>query len=460
MNPPRFKCCDRDTLYLMPPSIHDWLPRNHLARFIVEVVTKLDLRPIENAYDGRGSEAYSPTMLVALLFYGYATGVFSSRKLELATHESVAFRYITANQHPDHDTIAAFRKRFLEELKPLFAQILMIAQTMGIAKLGQVALDGTKIKANASQHKALSWDHACKLEQQIQAEVDSLLRQAEVADREAVPEGMSIPEELSRRGKRLETIELAKREIERRAAERYAKEQEVYDQKMAERYAKEQEGGKKPRGREPKPPESGPKKTDQVNLTDEDSRIMPAAGGTFEQAYNAQAGVDLSTMLIVENHVTQHPNDKQEIQTTLENLISLPDQLGTVDTLVADSGYFSEANLDKCAAEQITPYIAVNREKHNIPLEERFAQPEPLPEEADVLTRMKHRLKTSEGKKIYAQRKSTVRTAIRHYQGHYGLSTIFPSRVRDGQRRMEFSLYGLQLKKNVCPRSLSDLNVL
>lgn len=408
MNPTRFKAFDRDTLYLMPPSIHDWLPKDHLARFIVDVVLKLDLRPIENAYDGRGSDAYSPAMLLALLFYGYATGVFSSRKLELATYESVAFRYIAANQHPDHDTIATFRKRFLKELKPLFAQILMIAQTIGIAKLGQVALDGTKIKANASKHKALSWEYACKLEQQIQAEVDSLLRQAETADREAVPEGMSIPEELSRREKRLQTIELAKQEIERRAAERYAKEQEAYNQKMAARKSKEQERGQKPRGREPNPPEPGPKKTDQMNLTDEDSRIMPAAGGTFEQAYNAQAGVDLSTMLIVENHVTQQPNDKQEIQTALENLTALPDQLGTVDTLVADSGYFSEDNLNQCEAEKITPYLAVNREKHNLPLVERFAQPGPLPEEADALTRMKHRLKTPEGKKIYAKRKSTV----------------------------------------------------
>jgi transposase len=158
MNPSRFRSFDRNTLCLMPPSIPDWPPQNHLARFIVDVVIKLDLRPIENAYNGRGSDAYSPAMLLALFFYGYATGVFSSRKLELATYESVAFRYITANQHPDHDTIAAFRKRFLEELKPLFAQILMIAQTIGIAKLGQVALDGTKVKANASKHKALSWE--------------------------------------------------------------------------------------------------------------------------------------------------------------------------------------------------------------------------------------------------------------------------------------------------------------
>lgn len=408
MNSPRFKCCDRDTLYLMPPSIHDWLPQNHLARFVVDVVTKLDLRSIENAYNGRGSEAYSPAMMLALLFYGYATGIFSSRKLELATYESVAFRYIAANQHPDHDTIAAFRKRFLKELKSLFSQILLIAQAMGITKLGKVALDGTKVKANASKHKALSWDHACKLEEQIRTEVESLLRLAEAADQEPIPEGMNIPEELSRREKRLETIELAKQEIERRAAERYAKEQENYEQKMTARKLKEQEEGKKPRGPEPKPPETGPKKADQINLTDADSRIMPVAGGAFEQTYNAQAGVDLSSMLIVENHVSQHPNDKQEIETTLENLTSLPDQLGSVDTVVADSGYHSQANIDKCEAEQITPYIAVNREKHNPSLEERFAPAGSLPEEADSLSRMKHRLKTPEGKKIYAQRKSTV----------------------------------------------------
>jgi transposase len=200
---PRFAQCDRDTLYLMPPSIQDWLPENHLARFVVDIVSQLDVWPLENAYAGRGSDAYPPRMLLALLFYGYATGIFSSRKLEAATYDSVAFRCITANTHPDHDTIANFRKRFLEELKTLFAQILTIAHTMGVLNLGKVSLDGTKVKANASKHKALSWDHACKLEKQIHAEVDALLRQAEEADREDLPDGISIPEELARRRKRL-----------------------------------------------------------------------------------------------------------------------------------------------------------------------------------------------------------------------------------------------------------------
>lgn len=412
MSPPRFIQCDRDTLYLMPPSVQDWLPENHLARFVVDIVSQLDLWPLVSAYAGRGSDAYPPGTLLALLFYGYATGVFSSRKLEAATYDSVAFRFITANTHPDHDTIATFRKRFLEELKPLFAQILLIAHTMGVCKLGKVSLDGSKVKANASKHKALSWEHACKLEKQIHAEVEALLRQAEEADEADLSDGMSIPEELARREERLDTIAKAKAEIQRRASERYAKEKEAYDQKMAERKVKEQENGKKPRGRKPKPPEPGPKKTDQVNLTDEDSRIMPTSGGGFEQTYNAQAGVDMDSMFIVENHVTQQPNDKQELKPALQNLAALPEKLGKVDALAADTGYFSEGNVNSCEQAHIVPYIAAERDKHNQPLKERFSQPQPLPENADPMTTMKHRLKTLEGKKLYAKRKSTVETVF------------------------------------------------
>ena len=409
---PRFVQCDRDTLYLMPPSIQDWLPENHLARFVVDIVSQLDLWPLENAYAGRGSDAYPPRMLLALLFYGYATGVFSSRKLEAATYDSVAFRYITANSHPDHDTIANFRKRFLEELKTLFAQILTIAHTMGVLNLGKVSLDGTKVKANASKHKALSWEHACGLEKQINTEVETLLRKAEEADREDLPDGMSIPEELARRRERLENIAKAKSEIQRRASERYAQEKEAYDKKMAQRKVKEQASGKKPRGRNPKPPEPGPKKGDQINLTDKDSRIMPTSGGGFEQSYNAQAGVDMDSMLIVENHITQQTNDKQEIKPAIENLATLPDKLDKVEALVADTGYFSKDNLRSCEHEHITPYIATERDKHNQPLKECFSEPEPPPEDADPVAKMKHRLKTNEGKKLYAKRKSTVEPVI------------------------------------------------
>jgi transposase len=398
---------DRETPYLLPPSLQDWLPKGHLARFVVEIVEQLDVRSLKATYAGRGSQPYNPEMLVALLFYGYATGVFSSRKLERSTYDSVAFRFIAVNSHPDHDTIAAFRRRFLPQLNKLFAQILLIAHQMEVLKLGNVSLDGSKIKANASKHKALSYEHACKLEEQIKAEVSELLKKAEAADHADIPDGMNIPEELERREKRLSAIAAAKAEIEKRAAERHAREQAAYETKVAERAKKERATGKKAKGKEPKPPKPGPSTKDQVNLTDEESRIMPTSGGGFEQTYNAQAGVDTVSKLIVSVHVTQNPNDKQELTPTLESLAALPEKLGKTTALVADSGYFSEANVTACEEDGITPYIAVGRQSHNLPLMERFAKPPVLPEDADSVARMKYRLKTPSGKAIYAQRKVT-----------------------------------------------------
>lgn len=403
----KFVEVDRETLYLLPPSLQDWLPEGHLARFVVDIVEQLDLRSLKQSYAGRGSQPYNPEMLVGLLFYGYATGVFSSRKLERNTYDSVAFRYIAANSHPDHDTIANFRRRFLPQLGELFTQILMIAQQMKVLKLGSVSLDGSKIKANASKHKALSYEHACKLEAQIKVEVAELLKKAETADCKDIPDGMSIPEELERREKRLSGIAAAKTEIEKRAAERHAREQAAYEKKVADRAKKEQETGKKARGKEAKPPQAGPTAKDQVNLTDEESRIMPTSGGGFEQAFNAQAGVDTTSKLIVSAHVTQHANDKQELKPTLENLTSLPEELGSVTEMIADSGYFSETNVTACEDIGVTPYIAVDRQEHNQPLWERFKEPEPLPDYADSVTRMKHRLRTMAGKAVYAQRKVT-----------------------------------------------------
>ena len=394
--------CDRDTPYLFPPSLQDWLPEGHLARFVVDIVERLDLRSLKDSYSGHGSYAYSPVMLTSLLFYGYATGVFSSRKLEQSTYDSVAFRYIAANTHPDHDTIASFRRRFLPQLEKLFVQILAIAQEMGVLKLGSVSLDGTKVKANASKHKALSYEYALKLEEQLKAEVAELLKKAEAADQTPIPDGMSIPEELTRREERIKVIAEAKTEIERRAKERHAVEQEAYEKKVAERSKKE-----KPKGSPPKPPVPGPTSKDQVNLTDSESRIMPSKGA-FEQAYNAQAVVDTASMLVIAGHVSQNTNDKLELKPALDSIAALPEELGTIDTLIADSGYFSEGNVKNCEEEEIAPYIAPGREGHNQPLMERFSEPLPLSDDADAVARMKHRLKTVAGKAVYATRKSTV----------------------------------------------------
>jgi len=403
----KFVECDRETQYLLPPSLQDWLPEGHLARFVVEIVEQLDLGSLKKSYAGRGSQPYNPEMLVSLLYYGYATGVFSSRKLERNTYDSVAFRYVAANTHPDHDTIATFRRRFSPQLKECFVQILLIANQMKLLKLGSVSLDGSKIKANASKHKALSYEHACKLEAQLKSEVAELLKKAEDADRSDIPDGMSIPEELEHREKRLSAIAAAKAEIERRAAERHDREQKEYEEKLAKRAKKEQQTGKKPRGKQPKPPKPGPMAKDQVNLTDEESRIMPVSGGGFEQAYNAQAGVDTTSKLILSAHVTQQPNDKQELKPTLENLAALPKELGQVTELISDSGYFSENNVTACENKEITPYIAVDREHHNQSLWDRFREPPPLPEDADSVARMMHRLKTTTGKTVYRLRKVT-----------------------------------------------------
>src|SRR5271154_3260602 len=201
-----FRAIDRMTGYLLPPSVDDWLPEKHLARFIVEVIDGLDLGRMSGAYRGTGSASYHPRMLLGILVYGYATGVFSSRKLERATYDSVAFRFLAGNEHPDHDTLAAFRRRFLAEIEALFVQVLLLAGEMGVLKMGTVALDGTKIHANASRHSALSYEHAGKIEAQLKAEVADLMTKAEAADAADIPDGMSIPDELARREERLRKL--------------------------------------------------------------------------------------------------------------------------------------------------------------------------------------------------------------------------------------------------------------
>ncbi len=402
-----FRLIDRDTGFLMPPSVDEWLPQRHLARFVVEVVAGLDLRAMAGSYRGSGEASYHPQLLLGLIIYGYATGVFSSRKLERATFDSVAFRFIAANEHPDHDTIAAFRRRFLPEIEGLFVQVLGVAREMGVLKLGTVALDGTKIHANASRHSALSYEHAGKIEAQLKAEVADLMAKAAAADQADVPDGMSIPEELARRETRLAAIARAKATIEARAKERHAREQAEHDAKMAQRAAKTAATGKKPRGRVPQPPAEGPLATDQVNLTDEQSRIMPVAGGGFEQCYNAQAVVAAGSLLVIAADVTQAPNDKQQLEPMLDQIAGLPKDLGRVGELLADNGYFSKGNVDACAAAGIDPLIATEREAHHPPLDERFAEAPSPPQDPTPLEAMNHRLQTPEGKRLYAVRKHT-----------------------------------------------------
>jgi len=396
-----FRTIDRATGYLLPPSVDEWLPERHLARFVVEVIDGLDLSAMSRSYRGTGSASYHPALLLGLLVYGYATGVFSSRKLERATYDSVAFRFIAANDHPDHDTIATFRRRFLKEIEGVFVQVLALAREMGMLKMGTVALDGTKIHANASRHSAVSYEHAGKIEAQLKAEVAELLARAEAADQADAPDGMLIPEELARREERLAKL------AEARAKERYEREKAEHAAKLAAREAKAKATGKKPGGKPPQPPVEGALPTDQINLTDEESRIMPVAGGGFEQCYNAQAVVAAGSLLVVAAQVVQAPNDKQQIEPMLKRIEALPADLGKPDTLLADTGYFSETNVTLCAAAQIDPMIAQGRQSHYPPLSERFAKAPPAPENPTPLEAMSHRLQTPAGKKLYSLRKQT-----------------------------------------------------
>ncbi len=393
------------TDFLLPPSVEEWLPQRHLARFVVEVLEGLDLSELEKSYRGSGSASYHPAMLLGLLVYGYATRVFSSRALERASYDSVAFRFIAGNEHPDHDTIAHFRKRFLKHIEPLFIEVLKVARTMGMLKMGTVALDGTKVHANASRHSALSYGHAGKLEKRLRKEVQELLRLAERADAADIPDGMSVPEELERRETRLAAIAAAKEKIRARVTER---EQAEYQDKLAARQEKERRTGKKPGGPPPAPPSGGVDPKEQINLTDEESRIMPVAGGGFDQCYNAQAVVAAGSMLVVAPEVTQAANDKEQLVPMLKKLKGLPKELGRTRRILADSGYASEKSVEGCAAAGIEPLIALKRQRHHQTWRQRFAAgPKPPPESASAMDKMRYRLKTPAGRKLYALRKQT-----------------------------------------------------
>ena len=386
----------------------DWLPEDHLARFILEAIEKLDLSALTRVYAGRGSAAYHPEVLLSLLVYGYATGVFSSRRIERATYDSLAFRYLAAGSHPDHDTLASFRRRCLGEWADSFLQVLELAGEMKLLKLGSVSLDGTKLHANASRHSALSHGHIVKLESQLKAEVQELLALAESADQTDIPDGMKLPEEIKRREDRLAVMATAKVKIEARAKVRFDAEQALYQEPLATRAARAAETGHAPRGKPPKPPVEGPCASDQINLTDEQSRIMKVAGGGFEQCYNAQAAVDTDTMLVVVSQLTQARNDKQQVIPMLAPLQALPTTLGKVERLIADCGYGSEQNVLACEAAGIAPLIALAREDHHPSVTDRFTEPAPIEADATPKERMAHLLKTKLGRALYALRKQTV----------------------------------------------------
>ena len=402
-----FRDVDRQTAFLLPPSVDEWLPEKHLARFVVEVIDGLDLGGMIGAYRGSGSAAHHPRMLLGVLIYGYATGVFSSRKLERATYDSVAFRYIAANDHPDHDTIATFRRAFSRRSRGCSSGCCCSRTRWGCCRWERSASTARRSTPTPAVTVRSPGSTRASLRRNCTAEVADLLARAEAADEADVPDGMSIPEELALREKRLAKLAEARAKIEARAKERYERERAEHEAKLAAREAKTAATGKKPGGKPPAPPVEGPLPKDQINLTDEDSRIMPLAGGGFEQAYNAQAVVAAGSLLVVAADVVQTPNDKQQLKPMLDKIEALPERLGEVETLLADAGYFSAANVEACREASVEPLIAMGRQPHHPPLGERLAKEGPAPENPTPVEAMAHRLNTAEGRKLYALRKQT-----------------------------------------------------
>lgn len=402
----KFRHADYEATEQTQIRLGEALPEGHLARFIVNVVALLDLSEIYGGYSERGGMPYAPEVLLGLLLYGYATGTFSSRKLERATHESIPVRYIAGNMHPDHDTINHFRKENLEELKGLFVQVLMIAYVIGYVRLGNISIDGSKIHADASKSKAVSYGRILQMENQLQQEIDALFAMAEQADSEQ-PDDFDIDNEIGRRRDRLASLAQAKAILDQRAGQRHAEEQAEYEQKMAARQEKEKQTGKKSRGRPPQPPKPGARDKDQYNFTDPESRIMKNGNNKgFEQSYNAQAAVEHESRLIVGNTLSNHPNDKREGAPTAK---AIPAELGTPEAAAMDNGYFGPKTIEAFEAMGIDAYIAAGRDSHHLDVLTLLAgEPEPPPENADHKTKMLYKLRTHAGKAIYRLRKSTV----------------------------------------------------
>jgi transposase len=406
-----FKTVDYEATLDVTVRLGDCVPPNHLARFVVDTIAQLDLSAIYSRYGSRGGEPYAPELLLGLLVYGYATGVFSTRKMEQGTYESAAFRFVAGNLHPDHDTLANFRKAFLSELKGLFVEILLMARLAGVLQLGRISFDGTKIHADASKSNAVSYKRLLEIEQQLQAEVEELFALGEQAEQVELPDGLVVDNEIALRQARLERLAEAKAVLEARAKERYALEEAEYEAKVREREKKAEESGRKPRGRPPQPPTEEPRDKDQYNFTDPDSRIMKSSTTQgFEQDYNAQVAVDQESFLIVGESLSNHPNDQVEAKPTLESISS---RLGQPEAAALDNGFFSAANIEMFQSRGVEPYIATGRQGHHQSWQERFAlQPAPPPEDASPRVQMAYKLKSEVGKAIYAARKCTVEPVI------------------------------------------------
>jgi len=407
--PTNYRAYQPEQSYLLPPSPSDWLPQNHLAFFISDVVEEMDLSAFHGQYeegDARGNQPFHPAMMLKILIYGYATGTFSSRRIAQKIEEDVAFRVLAAGNFPQHRTICDFRQEHLQKFVELFKQVVLIAKNSGLIKLGRVAIDGTKIKANASRHKAMSYDRMKQEEKRLESEIGELLKQAERTDRREDQEygeenrGDEVPKELQRRESRLEKIREAKKRLEERQAE-----------EDREKGRHEGDGGR-PNGKKGQPfkKEFGqPREKAQDNFTDPESRIMKMGNG-FEQSYNAQASVDEEHQVIVAVGVTNCAADSTQfipmIEATEATAGELPQQV------LADAGYRSETNFEQAESKSIDAVIALGREGKTDAAPISLSNPATL--------RMKEKLETAEGAAAYRRRKVIVEPVFGWIKGVLG----------------------------------------
>ena len=411
--PARFVSIDHDTPMLLPPDLRDWVPEDHLVHFVMDAVGLLDLRAAQINHRGTGSEQYPPSLMLGLLIYCYASGTFSSRRIERLTHENVAVRLLCADTHPDHDSICTFRRENRALLESSFHQVLEVAARLRVLRVGEVtlAVDGTKILANASKHSAVSHGHAQRQMVLLEEQIAELLAKADAADSAPLEDGLTVPGEIARRQDRIAKLRAASAVIAARAQERQQEEVAAFEAKQRAREEAQQTTGRKPRGRRPKPPEAGPRAKDQYNFTDPESRVMKTADG-FQQTYNAQAAVEIESRLVVGAAVTDAPNDKEQLIPTLGAVSPVVRSLGAV---LIDSGFYSAAAV--AAAEQSSAggsapkiYAATGRQPHGrsiAQLEQRADPPAPGAG-ASAQEIMAHRLATRAGRKLYAQRKQTI----------------------------------------------------
>ena len=415
-----FRCDDLNQALLLPPSLHDWLPENHMARFLVDVVDALDLSAIHASYDagdGRGQSAYAPAMMVRVLLYGYATGTFSSRKIQAKTFEDVAFRFLSADEHPDHSTLAEFRKRHLQALAGLFTQALQLCQKAGLVKLGHVAIDGTKLQGNASKHKAMSYGRMGEAEKKLKDEIDALLKRAaevDAAEDKKFGKGRSgddLPAELARRESRLAKLQAAKAELEAEARQQAEEKKAAVEARIAERREQEARTGKKIRGAEPRaadPETATPDAKAQRNFTDPESRIMPSGSqkGAFVQGYNAQIAVDGQAQIIVAVEVIQQTTDNHQLAPMLEQT---EQNVGTrPQAASADTGYWNPEQVEKIKGQGIDLHVATGKQKHGDTSQPTDGSPINAGEEPSLREQMRRKLASEAGRDLYRMRKAIV----------------------------------------------------